>query len=577
MTVMLVAAPERSVSDVGGFRESALRTDAENLQLNPLFSSFINRYRENLGLAALAAYLRAHNVTTELISGNLDARTPEEIARHIIELAPEVVGFSIIYELHLVNSLEIIRAIRRDGYRGHVLLGGQYATFIHEPLLLSAFGIDSVIRGEGELPLLRLVQALRTGQDWRSIPGLAYYDGTSVRANPAGLIVRDLDELPFAARDSLSGLQARGLPTRTASIYSSRGCLGHCTYCTAPASKSLSPVGWRCRSGEALFAEIKDLIERFGVEYFYFCDVNFIGYGPAARERLETFCNLVEESGLRFSFHAEARADSIERDLGILRRLRGIGLKDLLLGLETGSPRLLKLWKKRTPLEKNVSAVRHVRALGFDLEPAMIMVGPETRTDDLVATIDFILAEQLHREGVALHLFNKMALFKGTEAEERMVSIGSVSGVDIDRVRSLDNSDDGLVALCREVAARPYVTESAVVDDGWALCMTEVDRLTWLLQEYIPDILNDFMRNRTAQDAVGRAELMATLASARRWRDGIADLVETILRLLREYLVDDTHDAGRLARGLREAVDEHEQTCFGRLLPALGDYQRAAD
>ena len=65
--------------------------------------------------------------------------------------------------------------------------------------------VDFVVKGEGEIPLLGLVTELNEGgSSWERIPGICYRDADGrVHDNPRTALIRDLDTLPFPARDWL--------------------------------------------------------------------------------------------------------------------------------------------------------------------------------------------------------------------------------------------------------------------------------------------------------------------------------------------------------------------------------------
>lgn len=558
MDTILIAPMEKNVSSRNVFRETAVREDTKNLELNPLLNSFINRYRENLGIACLAAYLRQHNYSTKIINSNIEHKTNEEIVEEIMETQPVLVGFSLIYELHLYNSLEMIFALRRRGYEGHISLGGPYASFIYEFLLKSDLKINSVMIGEGELEILNLVKCLKDNKPWKQIEGIAYLDmNNEVVYNEKKEYISDLSVLPFAARDSLSYLKKNGYKTRTASIYSSRGCKGRCIYCTAPSSSRLEPELWRCRSGESLFNEVEYLVKEFGVEYLYFCDVNFIGYGDKAIERLEVFSKKIIEHNIKVNFHAEIRVDSVKPEL--LKMLKKAGLKDVLLGLETGSQNMLNLWRKGVTVEKNKKAISLVKESGLMLEPAIIMVSPKTTKQDLVETIDFISDTGIYDDNIPMNMFNKMVLFRGSKAESMLREEGKLLAPDMDVVQKKIHNSEDIFRLSKELIAKEYTIYDKDVQEVWEAVVPYINKLTWLIQEYFPDYMSDSFRDSRAKDKKnGRSEMLHKIQTIKQWRNNLGDLIHELLQIMKEELLQDTVDINQLHINLKKAMDDYE-------------------
>lgn len=563
---VLIACMEKNISIRNVFRETAIREDTKNLSLNPLFNGFINRYRENLGIACLAAYLRQNNIPTKIINSNIENKSNRQIEDEILADNPVMVGFSILYELHLYNTMEVIFNLRKRGYKGHITIGGPCASFIYEFLLNSTVGIDSVILGEGELPMLTLVNRLKSKQSWKDIDGLAYMHNGEAVYNQKKETISDLSILPFAARDSLYYLKNQGYSTRTASIYSSRGCRGNCIYCTAPSSSCLELEKWRCRSGESLYEEVEFLVKEFGVEYLYFCDVNFIGYGSKALERLEVFCNKIIENNIKINFHAEIRVDSIKPDL--LNLLKKAGLRDLLLGLESGSQRLLNLWRKGVTVERNLRAVETVKNHGFMLEPAMIMVSPSTTKQDLVDTIDFIVESKIYEDNVPMNMFNKMVLFRGSEAERLLRDEGKLDSPDMSVITKPVKNENDLVAICKEMLAREYKIFDDDVEKVWEVLVPYINKLTWLIQDYFPDYMSSEFRQMRSNSnkKESRQEILTKIIGIKKWRAQIGELIKNILLATKECLSKNEVNVGEFSRGIARIIDEYEIECFGDIL-----------
>lgn len=568
MDVILVAPMEKNVSSRNVFRETAIREDKKNLELNPLLSGFINRYRENLGLACLAAYLRRFHYIVQIINANIENKSNDQIVAGILRDRPYLVGFSVLYELHLYNTLDLIFQLRRKGYCGHISIGGPAASFLYEFLLKTGLGIDSVMAGEGELSISQLIACLKDGRDWSGIEGIAYEkDGQVIYNEKKGLPV-DLSELPFAARDSLIYLKQQGYKTRTASIYSSRGCGGNCVYCTAPATSRLEPKKWRCRSGASLYEEVEYLVKEFGIEYLYFCDVNFIGYGQAARERLEVFSKKIIENKLKINFHAEIRVDSLKPDL--LELLQRAGMRDVLLGIESGSQRLLNSWKKGVRVEQNKKGIKRIKEQGFLLEPAMIMVSPLTNKQDLIETIDFIIETEIYEDNIPMNMFNKMCLFRGSEAERIIREQGLLSPPDMDVITRPILEQKDIVTLCRELLSRDYQIVDAAVQKAWETVIPYINKLTWLIQEYFPDYLSSSFQSVRGGMQGDKKELLKTISSVKLWRSQLKLLIKEILLTIKNYLLEDNERmADSLDKELSGLVRSYEEKYLGYPLDHL--------
>jgi radical SAM superfamily enzyme YgiQ (UPF0313 family) len=101
-------------------------------------------------------------------------------------------------------------------------MGGHYASFEPTEILKRTPGLDSVVRFDGEMTLVKLLHCLATGPDWRSLRGIAFRTtNREVSVAPLAQVVEDLDTLPCPDRSSID---YEGHPMPTASILGSRGC-----------------------------------------------------------------------------------------------------------------------------------------------------------------------------------------------------------------------------------------------------------------------------------------------------------------------------------------------------------------
>jgi len=86
---------------------------------------------------------------------------------------PDVVGLSLQDGGSAVLPLALGELLRRLGYRGHITVGGPFATLARTWLLGRYAWLDSVVRFAGEAPLLALVRALARSESVANVTGLS--------------------------------------------------------------------------------------------------------------------------------------------------------------------------------------------------------------------------------------------------------------------------------------------------------------------------------------------------------------------------------------------------------------------
>ncbi len=150
-------------------------------------------------------------------------------------------------------------------------------------------------------------------------------------------------------------IQKTGKKIKTILIYilSGYGCPHDCIFC---AQRSIHHKKIRERSAENIFEEISQLFAR-GFRKFAFVQETFLN----RKNRIDSFCRLIEDSGMQIEWTAEARADQLV--YGQLKQMKSAGLRFLQIGVESGDPDLLKKLGKNTALDQIVQVRNWCREL----------------------------------------------------------------------------------------------------------------------------------------------------------------------------------------------------------------------
>lgn len=538
--VILVSPMEISLRKNKLSRENKIVMDADNFKKSKVNALYLKQFRENIGIGSLAAYLRERDLSAKIINCNIEHLSVEAVAEDIITLNPKVVAISLLYDLHIFNGFKLANLLKERGYTGHITVGGAFSTLAYEPILKNIKSVDSVIRGEGEISLYNLVQSLAKGDNWTNISSIAYRNESNIICNKCTDCIDDLSDLPFVARDSLNKLRMNGIPVKVASIYSSRGCKGNCTYCTAPSLAMLYENKWRFRSAQHVVDEIEQLVNDYGINYFYFCDDNFFGYGSSAVNRLEEMAKEIIQRNLKIRFHAEVRVDN-KIDDTILKLLKQAGLKDVLLGLESGSQSVLNRWKKGTTVKQNLRTVELLRNLGFNIEPAMILMDAHMTKAEFKETVEFIEEAQLHMTEFPLNMFNKMIVFTETKLYKTYLENGIINKEE-DSINNQDDFYDNLTNLCKQVSYSEYTIYDNRMEIMWNVLMRMVDELSFLIEDYFPSFSGELITRSRLEDSAGRIRSLEEIKSIKLWRKDIGVLCINLLKICCQWLETNDDD-----------------------------------
>lgn len=173
----------------------------------------------------------------------------------------------------------------------------------------------------------------------QEVPGISFRKGSGEIVTTASRhFIRDLDSLPFPARDLLhmksyirdyfpSVLHKESFKGTV--LVSSRGCPFSCLFCAAT---RFYGHNWRPRSPQNAVDEIEHLHNsygKFGLNGFYLGDDNFL----VDRQRVFEICNLLIERGLsHLRWFCQARVDSADPKL--YSKMYEAGCRLLELGIE---------------------------------------------------------------------------------------------------------------------------------------------------------------------------------------------------------------------------------------------------
>lgn len=300
-----------------------------------------------LGILYVAAYARSHGYDQWRVIDNdvIENRSIEEF-RDDFAWADIVALTGTTAQCR--QAMEIAEAAKKLGKL--VIYGGPHATPAWRETL-EKIGLDIIVRGEGEITFLELLQAISAGRDLHTVDGLAFCDanGTLVATKPRKRII-ELDQLPFPARDLVPVEKYGDKPLvrfsadeRYAHLIMTRGCTDKCIFCNTPGNWGM-PVA---RSAENLFTEIMEVWQTYKIRFFHFQDDVFTVNQGIVRDLCYRLIEvrLRNQNRIGFEWSCLARPDQFDYELLSLMKLAGC--VQIEIGVESGSDELLKAARKR--------------------------------------------------------------------------------------------------------------------------------------------------------------------------------------------------------------------------------------
>jgi radical SAM superfamily enzyme YgiQ (UPF0313 family) len=365
-----------------------------------------------LGLASLAAVAERAGMRVEIIDAQA-LGLGEEQTRDAIARAPaRWIGFTA--TTPIVNAAYRLAAGAAAAHPGAgIVMGGPHVSALPDEPFERAPGII-VLRGEAENSFVDLVKE----KPFSEIAGLSWNDNGSVRHNPVGPLIENLDELPRPAyhllpirnyRPSLGNY--RRLPAL--SIIATRGCYGRCTFCYREIFGSVV----RVRSAALVIEELKYLRRVHGIRDVSFYDDVFMG----TKKKIREFCELMLKEKPDVIWLCNLRGELTDPET--LKLMKHAGCYAVDYGVESGDPDVLASMKKNVELERTTECIRMARAAGMDIKCGFIIGAPGETSATLKATLE--TAMKIEPDTAMFNIatpFPGTDMFQWAEKENRLQS-----------------------------------------------------------------------------------------------------------------------------------------------------------
>ena len=343
--------------------------------------------QQPINLAYIASYLMGSGYEVEVWDYEVQKLEPNSLNRQLQLANPKAIGITCMTPT-VNNAHNVATLIKRYNPDIKIVLGGPHASALPQRTLLEFASFDAVVIGEGEITFKEVCQKIEAGESLKGVRGIAYRENGDIKIEEKRSNIENLDSLPYPARNILNRNLYYGIPSfglnydfqNKTEIFTSRGCLYRCSFCTI--SNTLGPK-IRFRTVENVIGEIEQCKNQYGYNHIGFEDPNF----TSDTKRLQDICQGLKE--INVTWNCQTRVDMVNRE--ILRMMADCGCKKIAYGVESGSPRILKLIHKDINPSQIISAFRWSKEFGI-LTCAFLMVGshPSETKEDIEMTKDLI-------------------------------------------------------------------------------------------------------------------------------------------------------------------------------------------
>lgn len=334
-----------------------------------------------LGLLYLSAYLKERHFDVEVYDTTFSSYPA--LVEHLIKKKPDILGV----HCNLLTKYNVMKLIKFCQENDIVsILGGPDASTQIEEFL--SYGADIIISGEGEEPLLNVLNRLNisTKNELEDIPNVSFInrEGEIVQ-NPQEASKRSLNEYPYPDRAAIEihkylDAWESHHGQRSISLVTARGCAFTCKWC------SHSVYGWthRRRSPENVLGEIKRIIEEYNPTHLWYADDVF----TVNKHWIKKFHQLMTDENIHLPFECIARADRLDEEMVML--LQDLGCYRIWFGAESGSQRILDAMSRGVTKNEIENATHWCQKHRIEAGVFVMFGYPGEELSDIHETIEFI-------------------------------------------------------------------------------------------------------------------------------------------------------------------------------------------
>ena len=422
----------------------------KNYDITPRFNDFTLPV---LGLAYIATYAASQGYNV----GVLDAEALELGISNIISTVhrymPRWLGLNL-----LAPTYDLSREILQHVDAGiHIMLGGHQAKAMPERILNDSRipRIDAMVLGEGEYRVAALLEDVHRRNIlphvwWREHHTI--HQGIPRNDDQTTWLAPDINTLPFVHRAYLPQdpfLSHGGMIE--ANMVGSRGCPYNCSFCGAAISAN-ADISIRTRDPRNIVEEMEEVFQRYGVTAFRFVDDLFLASPSFMKRCLHLF--VTHGIGNKFVWDATGRINILSRvPDSLLDLMKEAGCREIALGIESGSERMLGYIDKRIAPDMIRTAVRRVTSHGIHIKGYFILGFPTETQADINATENIIydlwnISDQ--EPGTFRCSVFEFRPYPGTPEWHRLMTTGKYTEEQLLNYAPVDLTENGTIAAMLE-------------------------------------------------------------------------------------------------------------------------------
>lgn len=324
-----------------------------------------------LGIAMLAAYIRQHNFSVEILDAEVLDLSPSETVDEIILRRPKFTGITA-FTTKMTAANKVLGLLKERAPHIRTIIGGHHCSAIPEATLAET-KVDFVVKGEGYKPIIEILDGRK--------------EAIQI-AEP----MKNIDELPLPAWDLLDMDRYRahhwqswgiGQKNSFALVYTSLGCPFQCKFCSV--SVVYGKRIYRRKSPERVIQDFDVLYNKYNIKHIEIIDDTF----TLNKKHVERICDLLIERKYDFNMWAFSRTDTA--DAYLMEKMKKAGINWVFMGVEAGNTKILDSVLKKQNLEQIHRAMKIAHDAEMNVGTNYIFGLADDDFDTMQDTIDLAL------------------------------------------------------------------------------------------------------------------------------------------------------------------------------------------
>ena len=371
-----------------------------------------------LGIMSVAGMLRQKGFKVKIIDQRIDSHGWKKELEYYVKNNPLYVGISSMTGTQIHHALRAASVVRKTDPNIPIVWGGVHPSLTTLQTLEHP-SVDVVVIGEGEYTAVELANAYKNDSSLDDVKSICYKkpdDSIKMTDIRPQLDLNELPEMPYdlVDFDKYASIDFSGNFERSISFETSRGCPWRCGFCYI---NSFYNSQWRVFSPEYVVEKLRYVVDKYNVKSVYFVDDEM----AIDTKRFEKLVDALLESGLDITWGTQGiRIDTMARIMenhpNLLDKMYKSGNKQIEIGLESGTDRVLRLMQKDITLDKMKIITDKLTEFSEDKDITLhynMMGGFPTETrEEVEETVKW--GEQLISKNKAYIYFNIFAPFPGT-------------------------------------------------------------------------------------------------------------------------------------------------------------------